>query len=282
MVRVGLEPSEVTVTLPVALPAEVGANFTLKLTLCPLFSVTGSVMPVRLNPAPDAVAAVIFRLDPPELVNVSVTVSLFPTTTLPKLTEDGLADNAPSAAPLPLNGIFRVGLEPSDVTVTLPVALPVAAGANFTLKLTLCPLLSVRGKVNPLRLKPVPDAAAAVIFRLEPPEFVKVSVMVWLFPTTTLPKFREEGLADNAPSAAPLPLKEMFSVGLDPSDVIVTLPVALPAAVGANFALKLTLCPEFSVTGSARPLRLNPLPDALAPVIFKLDPPELVKVSVTV
>jgi hypothetical protein len=56
MLRVGLEPSEVTVTLPVALPAEVGANFTLKLTLCPLFSVTGSVMPVRLNPAPDAVA----------------------------------------------------------------------------------------------------------------------------------------------------------------------------------------------------------------------------------
>ena len=92
-------------------------------------------------------------------------------------------------------------------------------------------------------LKPVPDAAAAVIFRLEPPEFVKVSVMVWLFPTTTLPKFREEGLADSAPSAAPLPLNGIFNVGFDPSDVIVTFPVALPAAVGANFALKLTLCP---------------------------------------
>ena len=125
MVRVGLDPSEVTVTLPVALPAEVGANFTLKLTLCPLLRVTGSVKPATLKPVPDAVAAVIFRLDPPEFVNVSVTVSLFPTTTFPKLTDDGLADSAPSAAPLPLNGIFRVGLEPSDVTVTLPVALPV-------------------------------------------------------------------------------------------------------------------------------------------------------------
>jgi len=282
MMRVGLEPSEVTVTLPVALPAEVGANLTLKLTLCPLLRVAGSVKPVMLKLAPEALAAVIFRLDPPELVSVSVTVSLFPTTTLPKLTEDGLADSAPSAAPFPLNGILRVGLEPSDVTVTLPVALPLAVGANFTLKLTLCPLLSVTGNVNPVRLNPDPDAAAAVIFRLEPPEFVKVSVMVWLFPTTTLPKFREEGLADNAPSAAPFPLNGIFNVGLDPSDVIVKFPVALPAAVGANFALKLTLCPEFSVTGSARPLRLNPLPDALAPVIFKLDPPELVKVSVTV
>ena len=125
------------------------------------------------------------------------------------------------------------------MTVTLPVALPVAAGANFTLKLTLCPLFSVTGKVNPLMLKPVPDAAAAVIFRLDPPEFVKVSVMVWLFPTDHASEVQEEGLADSAPSAAPLPLNGIFNVGFDPSDVIVTFPVALPAAVGANFALKL-------------------------------------------
>ena len=101
---------------------------------------------------------------------------MLPNTTLPKFTLEGLAVNAPSATPLPLSGIVNVGFDPSDVMVTLPVALPVAVGANFTLKLTLCPALNVTGKANPLMLKPLPEALAAVILRLDPPEFVSVCV----------------------------------------------------------------------------------------------------------
>jgi hypothetical protein len=56
----------------------------------------------------------------------------------------------------------------------LPVELPLADGANFTVKLVVCPALRVTGSVNPLIENPLPDAVAAVILRLEPPEFVRV------------------------------------------------------------------------------------------------------------
>src|SRR5271169_4080422 len=52
MVNVGFEASEVRVTFPLALPADCGAKDTLKPTLWPAPSVTGAVMPLRLNPVP--------------------------------------------------------------------------------------------------------------------------------------------------------------------------------------------------------------------------------------
>jgi len=69
-------------------------------------------------------------------------------------------------------------LDPSDVIVTFPVELPPAAGANFTEKVTVCPAERVAGNVNPLRLYPLPDADAAVIFTSDPPELVNVSLML--------------------------------------------------------------------------------------------------------
>jgi len=52
MVRVGLEALEVTVTEPVALPAAVGVNVTLKVALWPEVSVRGAVMPLMVKPVP--------------------------------------------------------------------------------------------------------------------------------------------------------------------------------------------------------------------------------------
>ena len=52
MVRVGLEAFEVIVTLPEALPADVGVNAALKVALCPAVSATGAVIPLKLNPVP--------------------------------------------------------------------------------------------------------------------------------------------------------------------------------------------------------------------------------------
>ena len=52
MVRVGLEAFEVTVTLPLTLPADPGVNLTVKVALWPGVIVTGAVIPLRLNPAP--------------------------------------------------------------------------------------------------------------------------------------------------------------------------------------------------------------------------------------
>jgi len=52
MVSVGLEASEVRVTFPLALPDDCGENDRLKPRLWPAASVTGAVIPLRLNPVP--------------------------------------------------------------------------------------------------------------------------------------------------------------------------------------------------------------------------------------
>jgi hypothetical protein len=52
MVKVGLDAFEVTVTLPLTLPADVGVNVTVKVVLWPDASVTGVVIPLRLYPVP--------------------------------------------------------------------------------------------------------------------------------------------------------------------------------------------------------------------------------------
>ncbi|HEY6270490.1 MAG TPA: hypothetical protein VIX19_00680 [Terriglobales bacterium] len=68
----GLEAFDVTVTLPVKLPPDVGANFTVNEALCPGVNVSGGVIPEMLNPVPDTEAAEMVALVPPVFVTVSV------------------------------------------------------------------------------------------------------------------------------------------------------------------------------------------------------------------
>jgi hypothetical protein len=77
---------------------------------------------------------------------------------------------------------------------------------------------------------------------LDPPLFVTVSESVLLLLTATLPKARVVGFAPSAPAAAvPVPVRGMFSVGFDAVEVMATLPLTAPAAVGENNTLKLAL-----------------------------------------
>ena len=62
-------------------------------------------------------------------------------------------------------------------------------------------------------------------------------------------------------------------------EVILTLPLAEPLVVGEKSTVKDVLWPAFRVKGNASPLKLNPVPPALAAEIVRLDPPELVRVS---
>ena len=89
---------------------------------------------------------------------------------------------------------------------------------------------------------------------------VTVSDRVWWFPTVTLPKLRLVGLAPRPPGEIPVPDSGMVRVGFEASDVMVTLPLALPADDGANETLNVALCPVVSVTGVVIPLKLNPEP----------------------
>jgi hypothetical protein len=96
---------------------------------------------------------------------------------------------------------------------------------------------------------------------------------------TTLPTANVEGVGVNCPAAAiPVPDRGRFSVGFDPFDVIVTLPLSLPADCGVKLTLKLMLCPAPSVNGVVIPLKLKPVPLIPTCEMVTLDPPVLVTV----
>jgi hypothetical protein len=81
-------------------------------------------------------------------------------------------------------------------------------------------------------LKPVPLGLAAEMVIADPPLLVRVSDRFVLVPTCTLPKARLAGVAVSAPSATPVPESAMLRFGFDPLDVILTLPLDAPLAVG--------------------------------------------------
>lgn len=279
--KVAFEALLTIARLPLTLPPVVGANTTLKLLLCPAVRVTGKVSPFTLKPEPVAVAAVMVTLDPPVLVTVSESVLFLLTCTVPKLRLVGFALSVPAASPVPVRGMVSVGLVALLVIERFPLTSPVAVGVKMTLKVFVWPAVKVTGKLSPVILKPA-GADAAVMVTLVPPELVRVSERVVLEPTVTLPKLRLVGLAVSAPGATPVPDIGIVSVGLVALLDTEMLPVAAPVVVGAKLALKLVLWPAFSVKGKLRPVMLKPVPVAVAAVMVMLVPPELVSVSESV
>ncbi len=94
-----------------------------------------------------------------------------------------------------------------------------------------------------------------------------------------LPNARVVGFAVNVPCVTPVPESEMLKLGFEPLEVMLTLPLAAPLAVGEKSTVKDVLWPAVNVTGKASPLKLNPVPLTVAVEIVRLDPPVLVKVS---
>ncbi len=106
---------------------------------------------------------------------------LLPTTALPKAILPGFAVNVAFATtPVPAK-VSTCG-EPGalSVIVILPVAPPATVGVNCTVNEALCPALRVVGAVNPLMLKPVPEACTRLIVRFAFPLFVSVTLWVLL------------------------------------------------------------------------------------------------------
>jgi len=65
-------------------------------------------------------------------------------------------------------------------------------------------------------------------------------------------------------SHADLPESGMFKVGFEAFEAIAKLPLSLAADGGVKITLKVTLCPDVSVTGGVRPLTVNPVPVTVA------------------
>jgi hypothetical protein len=79
-----------------------------------------------------------------------------------------------------------------------------------------------------------------------------------------------------------VPESETVRVELEALDTTVMLPLARTADCGANTALKVTLAPGLSTSGTFSPLMLNPVPVVVACEIVTRDPPVLVSESVKV
>jgi hypothetical protein len=68
---------------------------------------------------------------------VSESDPVLPTFTLPKLRLVGFALREPGATPVPDTLMVRLGLTALDVMVTVPLAFPLAFGANVTVNVVL-------------------------------------------------------------------------------------------------------------------------------------------------
>ena len=280
MLKLAFEPLDVMLTLPLALPLTVGLKTTVKDVLWPDVKVKGRVSPLILNPGPLAEAAEIVRLDPPVLVRVSGKLELLPTCTLPNARLLGFVVSVPGVTPVPDSGILRLEFEPLEVMFTLPLTGPLAVGLKVTVNEVPWPAGNVRGKLSPLRLNPAPLALAAEIVRLDPPVLVRVSVSDFEVPSSTFPNVRLVGFAVSAPGVTPVPDRGMPKLGFEPSDVMLTLPLTAPLAVGLKTTVNEVLWPAVNVKGKVSPLTLNPAPLAEAAEIVRLDPPVFVSVSV--
>ena len=121
------------------------------------------------------------------------------------------------------------------VTVTLPDALPAAAGANTALRVAVAAAFNVKGTVIPFTVNPVPLAAMLEIWTAVVPVLLKMMGLVALLPMLTLPKLTEVGFACNCPNVAvdPVPVKATVVVGLTGSLLVIdNVPAAAPATVG--------------------------------------------------
>lgn len=100
---------------------------------------------------------------------------MLPTVTLPKLRLVGFDPSVPGVTPAADKGMVRVGFDAVEVTVRLPLALPADCGVKVTVKVVLCPGVSVTGAVIPARLNPVPLTPICETVTLEAPVLVNVS-----------------------------------------------------------------------------------------------------------
>ena len=96
---------------------------------------------------------------------------------------------------------------------------------------------------------------------LEFPVFETCTVCVALLPTFIFPKLTLVGERDIVYVAAtPVPFKVTAGGAICASLVIATPPVAVPVAVGANFACNAIDCPADNVAGSTSALVVNAPP----------------------
>jgi hypothetical protein len=132
-------------------------------------------------------------------------------------------------------------------------------------------------EAEPLRLNPVPLTEIFEMLAFAFPVFLMVACNVSVVPTFTLPKLRVAGLEVRVTTEAwAVALHETCSGELVALLAILIAPLAAPADVGFNDAVKLALWPAATFRGMVIPETLMPEPVALTLEIVKGESPELV------
>ena len=142
----------------------------------------------------------------------------------------------------------------------------------------------VNGRVSPLTEKPAPLAVACEIVTVAPPVLVKVSDLLLLLPTWTLPNARLAGLGLRVPGVTPVPERLSATVLFVWSAVVAkaALPLKFPVPVGANVIVAELDVPDLIVSGRARLLIENPARLMVADVMVTSVPPLFKRVTVLV
>lgn len=175
-----------------------------------------------------------------------------------------------TAAPLRATAV-ELPVEELLAIVRAPVSEPAAVGANCRLNVAVWPALRVNGNVAPDTVNPVPDAVAELTVTAAEPVDDSVSDWVACVPTATLPKamlveFTERVAVPLPPvpplAAAPVPVNGTVTDEFDSElSAMVSWPVALPAAVGANCTLRFMVLFAATVAGRVpAPLTVKALP----------------------
>ena len=157
---------------------------------------------------------------------------------------------------------------------TLPLALPAVVGLKVTFSVAVWLGTSTVPEFTPVALNPVPLGVTLAIVTFEFPLLVNVTPRLLLLPSCTLPKLKLVGLTpNNCVEPSPAPVNEIASGELGPLFDEGDGSVNASPDVGENATLKVVLPPAPIAAGTARPLMLNPVPDAFAWEIVTLAVP---------
>jgi hypothetical protein len=275
----------VTVILPATLPAAAGLYAAVRVALVPGAKLAGSVIPEIVTFATDGVRLEIVTCEVPIFCKRIVCVVSLPTTTFPKLTDEGVAASVEDVAValIPITTSESLALLVMD---TLPVKVAAEVGLYVTVKVVDFPPSKVIGAVIPEMLTPVPENATFEIATAALPVFANLIVCVASVPTATLPKAIELGVAVSAAAVAvvvvPVPLRAISDGEPSALLAIVIVPVSAFPAVGLKTAEMEALWPALSDIGSFGPEALNPVPVTEIPETVSISVPLLDTVTVFV
>lgn len=198
--------------------------------------------------------------------------------TLPKLRLVGFALNAPGVIAVPDTAIANDGLEPLEVTVTVPLTFPLDVGANVTVNVVLCDPPRFSGVDIPLIENALLSTDTPVIDTLEESPLLIVTTSDFVAPTTTLPKSLLVGFSESKP--VPVPESATLCVPFEASLPMDSVALKAAAAFGVNETLRFVLCPADSATGNVVAANAKYCVEAEALLMFTVLFPEFVTVSV--